>query len=379
MATSAAGLRRFAAIAGAAALAAVLVLMPLGSPRAAATTPNWAATVASAGGYAAAHVSTGGVAVVDRVTGQLWTGGEATSRVSAASTVKAFVAADLLYRNARGLIHLSSYDWSQMTVMITQSSNSAMEYLYNRYGGVTIIKAVIARYGLSQTLPPNSPSFWGFTAVTAHDYALFLARATADPTIGWWLIGTEARSQQFVNGFDQWFGIPASGVRPFAIKQGWTCCDTGDILNSTGFVGPNWRYAVAILTSASTATNHRAIINTVAQLLIPGGKISSDDPLGTLEAVTAKGNVATVHGWSYDPNATSSALKIVVYADGAIVAYGPTTVPRPDVNAVYRITGIHGYSIPFHLSTGVHRICTYGINLGPGLNTTLGCRTITVG
>ncbi|PZS30546.1 MAG: hypothetical protein DLM58_13560, partial [Pseudonocardiales bacterium] len=298
---------------GAAALAVGLVLMPLGSPRAAAT-PNWAATVASAGNYAAAHVRIGGVAVVDRLSGQMWTGGAATSRVSSASTVKALVAADLLYRNARGLVHLSSYDWSQMTVMITQSSNSAMQYLYDRYGGVNIVKAVIARYGLSQTLPPNPPSFWGFTAITAHDYALFLARASADTTIGPWLIGTESRSQQVVNGFDQWFGLPASGVRPFAIKQGWTCCDTGDILNSTGFVGSNWRYAVAILTSASTAVNHRAIINTVAQLLIPGGRVSSDDPVGTLDKATVKSNFVTVHGWAFDYNAPTRALKIVAYA-----------------------------------------------------------------
>ncbi len=98
-----------------------------------------------------------------------------------------------------------------------------------------------------------------------------------------------------------------------------------------------------------------------------------------VDNIAQQGTTVTTQGWAYDYDTPTSPIKIVVYADGAIVAYGPTTVPRPDVNAVYRITGIHGYSIPFHLSTGVHRICTYGINLGPGLNTTLGCRTITVG
>lgn len=314
-----------------------IALVSLVSAQAVTSTQTWPAAVASAGSYAAAHLVTGGVAVVDRRTGQMWMGGQATSRVTSASTVKAMLAADLLFRNARGYVHLSRLDWSQMTPMITQSSNSAMSYLYNKFGGINIIRAVIARYGMTQTLPPTSaPGLWGRTAITAHDYALFLARAAADSTIRSWLIGTEAHSQQVVNGFNQWFGIPASGVRPFAIKQGWLCCGTVDIMNSTGFVGPGWRYTVAILTRASTPTNQRTIINSIAQRLFPGGKVPNDDPSGTLDGVSAIGYVVRLHGWSFDPDMTSRSLKIMVTNNGVLAAYGPTTVSSAALNTAFK-------------------------------------------
>ncbi|MEO7288824.1 MAG: hypothetical protein ABI140_18080, partial [Jatrophihabitantaceae bacterium] len=88
------------------------------------------------------------------------------------------------------------------------------------------------------------------------------------------------------------------------------------------------------------------------------------------------GNHATARGWAYDPNAPSSAVKVVVYINGRLSAYRQTTLARADINASRAITGYHGYLIPLELSDGNNSVCVYATNLGAGSNSTLGCRTI---
>ena len=343
-------------------------LVYLAPPAAAAVT--FATTTASAGGYGAARINHAGVAVYDRQTGTLHTGGDASTQVSAASTIKLFIAADLLYRDAHRAITLTDDDYAHLTPMITQSSNSAADYLWKKYGQDEIVRDIIARYHLHQTAVSPQPGAWGLTWMTAHDYALVLGHVADDPNIGPWLTTTMSHSQQIVNGFDQWFGIPASGIRPFAIKQGWTCCGTGDIMNSTGYVGPHWRYAIAIFTSGAAA-HHRTYIDEMARRLLPGGRIPGDparDPIGRVETATAHASTVTVTGWAFDPDRPAAALTVELGEADHVITRTATTIRRADINAQQHISGTHGYRLRFTAPTGLHRYCVRYDNLadGPG-------------
>ena len=107
-----------------------------------------------------------------------------------------------------------------------------------------------------------------------------------------------------------------------------------------------------------------------------GGALTVN-PIGSVESVsTARGSV-TVSGWSLDPSTTES-IQVHAYVDGAgtaIVADGS----RPDVQAAFPGLGADkGFSATFAASPGTHQLCLYGINVGAGDNSSLGCRTIDV-
>jgi hypothetical protein len=105
----------------------------------------------------------------------------------------------------------------------------------------------------------------------------------------------------------------------------------------------------------------------------------SGSPLGMLDTVgvDGTGHAATVTGWTYDYDAPATALKAVLYLNGKLAAYGPTSVQRDDVNEVYGLTGSHGYRFTIPLPAGQNQLCMYGINTGAGVNSQLGCRTVT--
>src|SRR6185437_7408252 len=70
----------------------------------------------------------------------------------------------------------------------------------------------------------------------------------------------------------------------------------------------------------------------------------SGSPIGMLDTVgvDTAAHTATVTGWTYDYDAPTSPLKAALYLNGKLAAYGPTSVQRDDVNAVYGLTGSHG-------------------------------------
>ena len=101
-------------------------------------------------------------------------------------------------------------------------------------------------------------------------------------------------------------------------------------------------------------------------------------PIGTLEAAATNyhGGIQ-VAGWTLDPN-TTAPIAVRVYINGAYAGSGMANTSRPDVGAAYPGYGNnHGYSfiIPSGAQPGA-QVCTYGINFGPGGNTTLGCFTL---
>ena len=83
-------------------------------------------------------------------------------------------------------------------------------------------------------------------------------------------------------------------------------------------------------------------------------------------------------GWAIDTDTTQS-INVHIYVDGTFVAQVPAADARADVAAAYPAYGAdHGYSLEIGLSPGTHTVCVYGINIGPGSNTLLGCRVADV-
>jgi hypothetical protein len=102
-------------------------------------------------------------------------------------------------------------------------------------------------------------------------------------------------------------------------------------------------------------------------------------PFGTVERVQSGPRNARVAGWVIDPD-TPASTSVHVYVNGIAVAV-PADRPRGDIGRAFPASGPnHGFDQIVAAPSGTHRVCLYGINkTGPGTNTTLECRTITVG
>lgn len=102
------------------------------------------------------------------------------------------------------------------------------------------------------------------------------------------------------------------------------------------------------------------------------------DPVGRLDGAhrTTDGSLV-VNGWALDPN-TTGPIDVHVYAGGRGWNLGPATRSRPDVARVFPAYGAgHGFAATLPgLPPGSRTVCAYGIGVGSGANSALGCRTI---
>jgi hypothetical protein len=105
--------------------------------------------------------------------------------------------------------------------------------------------------------------------------------------------------------------------------------------------------------------------------------VSAGPPIGSLDVVGTAPGAVTVSGWALDPDVTTP-IAVHLYVDGAaaaVVAGGA----RPDVEAAFPGYGPnHGFAATLGATGGRHTVCAYGINVGVGANTLLGCRVVTV-
>lgn len=104
----------------------------------------------------------------------------------------------------------------------------------------------------------------------------------------------------------------------------------------------------------------------------PGGS-----PFGALDVVTARLGGVSVVGWVVDPD-VASAVTTHIYVSG--VGYAVTAnANRPDIGGGLPAYGPdHGFVVDLPAPGGVVNVCAYGINVGVGAHTLLGCRTTTV-
>lgn len=260
---------------------------PAPTPQAPEPPPDLQAGIDAASQQARAVGATVGIAVLDRTTGQQWTNGPpATEALFGASLAKLFIADNLLFRQQTGQLVLPAGDRALLETTLTGSDDSAAGQLYQRYGGEQMITEVAARYALPSLRPTNQPGFWELTTISAVDltrwYDAFLA--TAAPTVVEFVVGLLRASPELAtDGFNQYFGIPrALPGQVWAIKQGWMSgVRDSTFLHTTGLLGPDNRYAVAILVQNPGGQFPIDLIDRLTQLILPPGlPLSAEPPSG---------------------------------------------------------------------------------------------------
>ena len=101
----------------------------------------------------------------------------------------------------------------------------------------------------------------------------------------------------------------------------------------------------------------------------------SGSPVGVVDSISAANGTISAAGWAYDPD-TMEPIPVHIYVDSSGAAYTASNA-RPDVGRVYPAYGPnHGYALNVVASPGTHQVCVYGINIGPGSNVLLGCKSV---
>ncbi len=133
---------------------------------------------------------------------------------------------------------------------------------------------------------------------------------------------------------------------------------------------PPWQQYAGVCTTTSATDNRTATHSAPC--------VGGPDPRGNLDGIGADGQAVRLRGWAYDPDQPDAEVQVAVYRDGAGIAWYPTGVPRSDVNAVFGVTGNHGFDITVPTAPGRYTFTVYAINVGPGSNPALGSAAVTV-
>jgi len=107
--------------------------------------------------------------------------------------------------------------------------------------------------------------------------------------------------------------------------------------------------------------------------------VPSSNPFGRVDGVSAVPGGIRVVGWVLDPDSTGP-VDVHLYLDGVGAKVITANLTRPDIAAAYPGYGpVHGFDTVVPSAVGWRSLCAYGINTGPGGNSTLGCRNVLVG
>jgi beta-lactamase class A len=202
--------------------------------------------------------TTVGVFAVDTDSGEPVASYNAAEPMYTASVVKLLIAIDLLH----------SENWqpddataARLEQMISYSDDGIADDLWDEDGGNSIVTRAAALIGLTETQPPDDPSQWGETVMSAQDvvktyqYIQDEIPAQAQDVL---MTGMRNAAATAADGFQQYFGIP-DGLpgTSWAIKQGWMMLMSTTVLDTTGMVGlgPTMPYAVAIMTELPAGTS----------------------------------------------------------------------------------------------------------------------------
>jgi hypothetical protein len=108
--------------------------------------------------------------------------------------------------------------------------------------------------------------------------------------------------------------------------------------------------------------------------------VPTGSPFGSFDSASVVAGGAFITGWDIDPD-TAASIPTRIYVDNVFVAGVTASDTRGDIAAAFAGYGAaHGWSARIALGSGSHNICTYAIDTtGPGDNSTIGCRTVTIG
>ncbi|SFW49677.1 hypothetical protein [Amycolatopsis australiensis] len=196
--------------------------------------------------------------VFDRQRGAVTVSVHAERAYTSASLVKLLIALSVLQRDG---------PVAQVERMLSRSDDDLASQFWAAYGGPSIVTRWAAKLGLTDTRPPADAGRWGDTRITARDvvriYEYVLAHAP-----GAILTALRAATERGSDGFRQYFGIPdAAGNRPWAVKQGWSCCRPTRMLHTSGVVGDDDRYIVAVLSEHPASVDYATASNRVTAVV----------------------------------------------------------------------------------------------------------------
>lgn len=208
-----------------------------------------------------------GAAVLDLGNGDAATGDAGAAPFYAASIAKLLTVVDVLHRAETGEVVLTDTDTERIQRALQLSDDSAMNLLWETFGGAATITDTIGLAGLTGSAPPGDPAQWGETTVTAAD-VLDLYRYVLDdlsPGHRDLVLGAlRGAADTAADGFDQAFGLiappRAEGV---AAKQGWMWIGDEFYLHTSGLVDDD-HYVVAVLsrhTASLRSPVARAVVN----------------------------------------------------------------------------------------------------------------------
>jgi hypothetical protein len=128
------------------------------------------------------------------------------------------------------------------------------------------------------------------------------------------------------------------------------------------------------------------------------------NPIGTVDAVMQVPGGLQVSGWTFDPTSPKSTVQVALNVTGpsaavpavdakthsggvtaavsALKTSKASTVASLNRTALAKAYpdagGLHGYSVKFAAPNGVYNVCVTAQNIGKGVDTQLGCRSVTL-
>jgi hypothetical protein len=228
-------------------------------------------------GYVAGRPGTVGIVLRDRQTGAVWRNEHAGTSVWTASTIKLAMVVDLLLRDRSRAIRLSAEDRGLLHAMLHSSDDKAADTLWSRYGGADhqTFNRAFPSYGMTSLRPQRGYTsvypYWGFQKCTPDDL---------DRLMSYVLGSLPGELRDYVLGEmrgvapNQQWGVWGAGApaKP-GNKNGWSEEDSGWVMNSIGFAGPDARYTLAIMNDLGKRGGYedgKATDTEVARLLFTG-------------------------------------------------------------------------------------------------------------
>lgn len=105
--------------------------------------------------------------------------------------------------------------------------------------------------------------------------------------------------------------------------------------------------------------------------------VGAGSPVGNIEEASATTGAIRIAGWALDPD-TVDPIYVWVTVDG-VGQHVRADGDRPDVGAAYPGRGSsHGFAATITAAPGTHSVCLTASNVGAGVHSFLGCRSVAV-
>lgn len=230
------------------------LLRPTGAP---------AAAISAVDRLTAAQGNELGIVVLDRATGELAVGRSGVQPMYSASLSKIIVAVELLERR-----RATPQDRLLIQRALGPSDDEAMNALWDRHRGASLISAGAKRMNLQQTRPPDTPGRWGDTVTSARDIAAVFQHLLSRTPVAdreFVLRALHAAPEHAADGVNQKFGLMAMNAQ--AVKSGWMCCQQDKVwVHSAGVIDPDRRrYVVALLSAQPSAVGYGKAVGDITE------------------------------------------------------------------------------------------------------------------